>query len=151
MRAIVMTAFGGPEVLRLTDIPEPEPEHGQIRVRLYAAGVNPAEAYIRTGQYAFFKPTLPYTPAVSYTHLIGPRPKATAAIEQNFRKSRRQMPLRRSTSYWVSSGLNMDTSFFWSALCSRRVLGKRHIRTDGFFFCRTCFTLKPFRGCPSTA
>lgn len=38
MRAIVMTAFGGPEVLRLTDIPEPEPEHGQIRVRLYAAG-----------------------------------------------------------------------------------------------------------------
>ena len=27
MRAIVMTAFGGPEVLRLTDIPEPEPEH----------------------------------------------------------------------------------------------------------------------------
>ena len=45
MRAIVMTAFGGPEVLRLTDIPEPEPEHGQIRVRLYAAGVNPAEAY----------------------------------------------------------------------------------------------------------
>ncbi|MFQ9867643.1 MAG: NADPH:quinone reductase [Bilophila wadsworthia] len=62
MRAIVMTAFGGPEVLRLTDIPEPEPEHGQIRVRLYAAGVNPAEAYIRTGQYAFFKPILPYTP-----------------------------------------------------------------------------------------
>ena len=62
MRAMVMTAFGGPEVLRLTDIPEPEPEHGQIRVRLYAAGVNPAEAYIRTGQYAFFKPTLPYTP-----------------------------------------------------------------------------------------
>ena len=42
MRAIVMTAFGGPEVLRLTDIPEPEPEHEQIRVRLYAAGVNPA-------------------------------------------------------------------------------------------------------------
>lgn len=64
MRAIVMTAFGGPEVLRLTDIPEPEPEHGQIRVRLYAAGVNPAEAYIRTGQYAFFKPTLPYTPGL---------------------------------------------------------------------------------------
>lgn len=62
MRAIVMTEFGGPEVLRLTEVPEPEPEYGQIRVRLYAAGVNPAEAYIRTGQYAFFKPALPYTP-----------------------------------------------------------------------------------------
>ncbi len=62
MRAIVMTAFGGPEVLRLAEIPEPEPEYGQVRVRLHAAGVNPAEAYIRTGQYAFFKPELPYTP-----------------------------------------------------------------------------------------
>lgn len=57
-----MTAFGGRRFCCLTDIPEPEPEHEQIRVRLYAAGVNPAEAYIRTGQYAFFKPTLPYTP-----------------------------------------------------------------------------------------
>ena len=46
MRASVMTAFGGPEVLRLTDIPEPEREHGLIRVRLYAGGVYPSEAYI---------------------------------------------------------------------------------------------------------
>ena len=55
MRAIVMTAFGGPEVSRLTDIPEPEPKHGQIRVRYCMRWVNPAEAYIRTGQYAFFQ------------------------------------------------------------------------------------------------
>ena len=51
MRAIVMTAFGGPEVLRLTDIPEPEPEHGQIRVRLYAACVKHPVHYIRTVKY----------------------------------------------------------------------------------------------------
>lgn len=62
MRAIVMTAFGGPDVLRFVEIPDPEPAYGQVRVRLYAAGVNPAEAYIRTGHYAFFKPELPYTP-----------------------------------------------------------------------------------------
>lgn len=62
MRAIVMTMFGGPDVLRLREIPEPEPGPGEVRVRLYAAGVNPAETYIRTGGYAFFKPDLPSTP-----------------------------------------------------------------------------------------
>ena len=64
MRAIVMTAFGGPEVLRLTDIPEPEPEHGQIRVRLYAAGVNPAEAYIRTGPVCLLQTHIALYPRV---------------------------------------------------------------------------------------
>lgn len=64
MRAIVMTAFGGPEVLRLTDIPEPEPEHGQIRVRLYAAGVNPAEAYIRTASMPSSNPHCPISPGL---------------------------------------------------------------------------------------
>ena len=33
-----------------------------MRVKLFAAGVNPADTYIRTGNYGFFKPTLPYTP-----------------------------------------------------------------------------------------
>ena len=61
MRAIRVTAFGGPDVLTLADVPEPQPGPGQIRVRVHAAGVNPVEAYIRTGTYAS-KPPLPYTP-----------------------------------------------------------------------------------------
>ena len=47
MRAIVVTQFGGPEELRLADIPDPQPAPGQVVVRLHAAGVNPYEAYIR--------------------------------------------------------------------------------------------------------
>lgn len=62
MKAIQMTSFGGPEVLRLTELPAPEPRAGEVRVRLRAAGVNPAETYVRTGTYAFLKPQLPYTP-----------------------------------------------------------------------------------------
>jgi NADPH:quinone reductase len=62
MRAIQMRSFGEPEVLRLVDVPDPEPAAGQVRVRLHATGVNPAETYIRTGTYAFLKPDLPYTP-----------------------------------------------------------------------------------------
>jgi len=60
MRAIQMSTFGEADVLRLTDVPVPEPGPGEVRVRLHYAGVNPAETYIRTGNYAFFKPELPY-------------------------------------------------------------------------------------------
>lgn len=62
MYAVRMQAFGGPEVLEYTQVPDPELGPGQVRVALKAAGVNPAEAYIRTGTYAFFKPAFPYVP-----------------------------------------------------------------------------------------
>ena len=52
MRAIRVTAFGGPDVLTLAEVPDPQPGPGQIRVRVHAAGVNPVETYIRSGTYA---------------------------------------------------------------------------------------------------
>ena len=61
MKVIRVQAFGGPEVLQLADAPTPAPGPGQVLVQVRAAGVNPVEAYIRTGTYAR-KPELPYTP-----------------------------------------------------------------------------------------
>lgn len=61
MKAIRVTEFGGPEKLVLQDLPDLRPAAGQVVVRLHAAGVNPFEAYIRTGTYVI-KPSLPYTP-----------------------------------------------------------------------------------------
>ena len=61
MKAIRVNEFGGPEVMRIEDVPRPVPGAGQVRVAVHAAGVNPVDAYIRTGTYAF-KPSLPYTP-----------------------------------------------------------------------------------------
>jgi len=61
VKAIRIKEFGGPEVLRLEDVPDPKPEPGQVVVRIQAAGVNPVDAYIRSGTYAK-KPSLPYTP-----------------------------------------------------------------------------------------
>ena len=61
MKAIIVREFGAPEVMRLEDAPVPEPSENQILVRIYAAGVNPVDAYIRTGTHAQ-KPNLPYTP-----------------------------------------------------------------------------------------
>ena len=62
MRAIQMSSFGEADVLQVVDLPVPEPGPNEVRVRLHAAGINPAETYIRTGTYAFLKPDLPYTP-----------------------------------------------------------------------------------------
>ena len=61
MKAIRVHEFGGPEVLRLEEVPKPKPGHRQVVVRVHAAGVNPVETYIRAGMYAR-KPALPYTP-----------------------------------------------------------------------------------------
>jgi len=62
MKAIQMSKFGGPEVLKYIEVEEPTPATNEVRVRLFAAGVNPNEAYIRTGTYSFYIPKLPYTP-----------------------------------------------------------------------------------------
>ena len=61
MKAIRVHQFGGPEVLKLEEIPTPKPEAGQVLVRVRAAGVNPYDTYMRAGTYAI-KPHLPYTP-----------------------------------------------------------------------------------------
>ncbi|HEX3702294.1 MAG TPA: NADPH:quinone reductase [Vicinamibacterales bacterium] len=61
MKAIRVHEFGGPQVLRLEELPDPKAGPGQAVVRIHAAGVNPVDAYIHGGGHAR-KPTLPYTP-----------------------------------------------------------------------------------------
>src|SRR5260370_33452077 len=61
MKAIVVLEFGPREVMKLEEIPAPKPGTGQVLVRVKAAGVNPADTYMRNGAYAI-KPPLPYTP-----------------------------------------------------------------------------------------
>jgi NADPH:quinone reductase len=61
MKAILIRQFGGPEVLQLEEVPTPKPATGQVVVKIHAAGVNPADTYARSGNYAVIPP-LPYTP-----------------------------------------------------------------------------------------
>jgi NADPH2:quinone reductase len=61
MKALVVREFGGPEVMRIEDIPAPSAGPGHILIRVRAVGVNPVDTYIRSGMYAR-KPNLPYTP-----------------------------------------------------------------------------------------
>jgi len=63
MKAIRVHEFGGPEKLKLEEVPDPKAGPGQVVVKIRAIGVNPVETYIRTGTYAV-KPQLPYTPGM---------------------------------------------------------------------------------------
>ena len=61
MHAIRVDGFGGPEVLHVAEVADPQPAEGEVVVRIHAAGVNPVDAYVRSGKYARL-PELPYTP-----------------------------------------------------------------------------------------
>ena len=61
MKAIRVDEFGGLEVLRIEEVPTPQPGPNQVLVRMHATGINPVETYIRAGTYARL-PKLPYTP-----------------------------------------------------------------------------------------
>ena len=61
MNAIIVSEFGGPEVMRTAQVDDPVAEPGHVVVRVRAAGVNPVDTYIRAGSYARLPP-LPYTP-----------------------------------------------------------------------------------------
>ncbi len=58
MKAIRVHTFGGPEVLRFEDVPEPTPKAGEVLVKVDAAGLNFVDVYHRIGLY---KMALPLT------------------------------------------------------------------------------------------
>ena len=50
MRAVALTATGGPEVLTITDVPKPTKVNAEFLVKVVAAGVNPIDAKTRAGR-----------------------------------------------------------------------------------------------------
>ena len=61
MKAIRVSEYGGPSVLKLEDVPTPQPGPTQVLVRNHAVGVNPVDTYLRSNTDNR-GPKLPYTP-----------------------------------------------------------------------------------------
>jgi NADPH2:quinone reductase len=84
MKAIIVREFGEPEVMKLEQTPDPVPGPGQVVVRVKAAGVNPVDAYLRTGgAYGQLPP--PYTPgmdAAGTVEAVGPEVMALRVGER---------------------------------------------------------------------
>jgi len=60
MRAAACAESGGPEVLKVMDLPAPQAGQGQVRVRVRAAGVRPFDTAVRQGRLPAWMGEVPY-------------------------------------------------------------------------------------------
>jgi len=68
MKAIVVQQPGGPETLKVSDAPRPQPKEDEVLIRVAAAGVNPVDAYIRAGRFGGGKTS--FTPGMDVAGVI---------------------------------------------------------------------------------
>jgi NADPH:quinone reductase len=81
MKAIRVSEYGGPAVLKLEEVPAPQPGPNQVLVRNHAVGVNPVDTYLRSNTDNR-GPKLPYTPgadAAGVVEAVGPGVTAVKA------------------------------------------------------------------------
>ena len=69
MKAIQFTEVGGPDVMKIVDIPKPELRPKMVRVRNHAVGINFADNFFRQGTY-LVRPKLPDTPGMEGAGVI---------------------------------------------------------------------------------
>jgi NADPH2:quinone reductase len=72
VNAVCVAAPGGPEVLRLAEVPDLEPGPRQLVIRVEAAGVNFIDLYQRAGQYKTVLPFIPGQEAAGTVEALGP-------------------------------------------------------------------------------
>jgi NADPH:quinone reductase len=89
MKAIRITETGGPEVMRLEELPTPEPQAGQILVRVEAAGVNYIDTYQRSGQY---KVPLPYVMGLEGAGVVEAAGSGVSGIDKGARVAWTNLP-----------------------------------------------------------
>jgi hypothetical protein len=72
LKAIGLTQFGGPEVLRVAELPEPRPGRGDIRIKVHAAAVSATDITFRSGRGAaqLAERPPPYVPGVDVAGII---------------------------------------------------------------------------------
>ncbi len=71
MYAVVFEEFGGPEVLTVREVPAPQAEAGQVRIKVQAAGVNPLDYKIRRGYIqGMYDVTFPATPGLEVAGVV---------------------------------------------------------------------------------
>jgi len=71
IKAIQVHNYGDVDQLKLEQIPQPEPQEGEVLVRVHSAGVNPVDWKIRAGYLKDFMPTtFPYVPGADLAGVV---------------------------------------------------------------------------------
>jgi len=83
-RAVMLPRIGGPEVLRLVDLPLPEVGPKQLRIRIRAAGVGSTDLMMLAGTYNY-APPMPFVPGYEIAGVVD----AVGAEVKNFRVGQR--------------------------------------------------------------
>ncbi len=134
MRAIVVRAFGGPEVLKLEELPDPTFGPGEVLVSVRAVGVNPVETYIRAGNYG--PRTFPFTPGLDASGVVeavgaevtgvsvGARvytagTRTGAYAEKCVATASQVLPLPENVSFEQGAGVNIPYATAYRALLQR--------------------------------
>jgi NADPH:quinone reductase len=78
MQAIMVSEFGGPEVLQVRETPVPQPRDGEVLVKVLAAGVGPWDASLRRGGWTG---ALPYIPGGEFAGTVVGDTGADAALD----------------------------------------------------------------------
>ena len=86
MRAIGVLQYGGPEALEIIELPKPEPSPGEIRMRVHAAAINPADRLWRNGALADWfgstePPHVPGMDAAGVVDVLGDDVDAALGLE----------------------------------------------------------------------
>ncbi|PYS60018.1 MAG: alcohol dehydrogenase [Acidobacteria bacterium] len=97
MRAYVIERAGGPEVLKLLDLPSPEPKADEVRIRVRAFGLNRAEVYFRSGKMGAI--TGPRVPGIEAVGEIISDPSGSFRTGQRVATAMGGMQFTRNGSY----------------------------------------------------
>ena len=98
MKAIRFEAFGDPaEVLRVVDLPTPEPGPGEVRVKMIASPVNPSDLLTVRGKYGVL-PSLPFTPGYEGVGVVD---RAGPGVVGKLMVGRRVAVLSQSGGNWA--------------------------------------------------
>ena len=102
MQAAVIEKFGEPvDVLKVRDLPVPEPKHGQLRVRMLAAPLNPSDLMVVRGSYAKL-PTLPATPGFEGVGIVE---KSGGGLYGKLLVGKRVAVLNSETGSWAEQAV----------------------------------------------
>jgi NADPH2:quinone reductase len=70
LRAIVAETPGGPDTLKLVELPVPEPGPGQLRIRVAYCDLNPLDTHARARRIEYNAPSFPFTPGYEYSGMV---------------------------------------------------------------------------------